>query len=57
MPSWLVPLICLVAFVGFIWFAFRQGTKVRSDRADNGGSDLPGMGSGDSSGGGSHHGF
>jgi hypothetical protein len=57
MPSWLVPLICLVAFVGFIWFAFRQGTKVRSDRADHGGSDLPGMGSGDSSGGGSHHGF
>lgn len=44
MPNWLVPLVCLVALVGFICFAFRQGTKVKSDRTDNGGSDLPGIG-------------
>ena len=31
MPSWLDPLICLVALVGFIWFALRQGTKVSPD--------------------------
>ena len=32
MPNWLVPLICLIALVGFIGFAFRQGTKVSLDR-------------------------
>ena len=32
MPNWLVPLICLFALVGFIGFAFRQGTKVSPDR-------------------------
>jgi hypothetical protein len=32
MPSWFVPLICLVALVAFIWFAFRQGTTVTPDR-------------------------
>jgi hypothetical protein len=32
MPNWLVPLVCLIALVGFIGFAFRQGTKVRPDR-------------------------
>jgi hypothetical protein len=32
MPSWFVPLVCLVALVGFIWFAFRQGAKATPDR-------------------------
>jgi cbb3-type cytochrome oxidase subunit 3 len=32
MPSWFVALICLIAIVGFIWFAFRQGMKVTPDR-------------------------
>jgi cbb3-type cytochrome oxidase subunit 3 len=48
MPIWLFPLICLVAFVGFIWFAFRQGSKVKPDGSGNGGSNLPGIGSGGS---------
>ena len=29
MPDWLLPLLALIAIVGFIGFAFRQGTKVR----------------------------
>jgi cbb3-type cytochrome oxidase subunit 3 len=35
MPSWFVPLICFVALVGFLWFAFRQGTKVTPDQNNN----------------------
>jgi hypothetical protein len=31
MPNWAIPLICLVAFLGFIGFAFRQGAKVLPD--------------------------
>jgi hypothetical protein len=46
MPNWIGPLLGLIAFVAFIVFAFRQGTKISPDRTDNGGSDLPGMGSG-----------
>ena len=59
MPNWVGPLLVLIAFIGFIGFALRQGTKVSPDRMDNGGSDLPGIGGGDSSDGGSHgsHGF
>jgi hypothetical protein len=29
MPNWLLPLLALIAIVGFIGFAFRQGTKVK----------------------------
>ena len=32
MPNWLIPLICLIAFLGFIGFAFRQGAKVLPDQ-------------------------
>jgi hypothetical protein len=55
MPDWLVPLICFVALVGFIGFAFRQGTRVKPDRdnLDNWQS----TGSDGSHSEGSHHGF
>jgi hypothetical protein len=29
MPNWLGPLLALVLLVGFIGFAFRQGTKTK----------------------------
>jgi hypothetical protein len=29
MPYWLIPLIVLCAFLGFIGFAFRQGDKLK----------------------------
>ena len=32
MPTWLVPLICVVVLFGFIGFALHQGTKVKPDR-------------------------
>jgi len=32
MPDWILALICLVALVGFIWFAFGQGLKVKPDK-------------------------
>ena len=32
MPNWLIPLICLVAFLGSVGFGFRQGTKVLPDQ-------------------------
>jgi hypothetical protein len=32
MPNWLIPLICLIAFLGFIGFAFRQAT-MKAQRA------------------------
>ena len=37
MPNWLGPLLALCALVGFIGFAFRQGTKVTpsKDNTDN----------------------
>ena len=31
MPDWVMPLLALVALLGFIGFAFRQGTKVKPD--------------------------
>jgi len=34
MPNWLLPLLALVAIVGFIAFAFRQGTKVKPDKSN-----------------------
>jgi hypothetical protein len=35
MPDWLGPLPALCALVGFIGFAFRQGTKVKPDGDGN----------------------
>jgi hypothetical protein len=32
MPNWLLAPICLIALVGFIVFAFRQGLRVKPDR-------------------------
>jgi hypothetical protein len=32
MPDWILAPICLVILVGFIGYAFRQGTKVKPDR-------------------------
>jgi hypothetical protein len=52
MPNWLGPLFAFVVLVGFIGFAFRQGTKVAPDK-DNPDNWPPGTGGGD---GGSHHG-
>jgi cbb3-type cytochrome oxidase subunit 3 len=46
MPNWTGPILVSIAFVAFIVFAFRQGTKVSPDRTDNGGSDLPGISGG-----------
>jgi hypothetical protein len=31
-PNWIEPLFALIALVGFIGFAFRQGTKVKPDK-------------------------
>jgi len=50
MPDWLGPLLALCALGGFIAFAFRQGTKVKSDK------DNPDNWSGPGGDGGSHHG-
>jgi hypothetical protein len=50
MPNWVGPLFALVVLVGFIGFAFRQGTKVTPDK-DNP-DNWPNVGGGD----GSHHG-
>jgi hypothetical protein len=57
MPSWFVPLICLIGLVGFIGFAFRQGTKVHPDRDNQNFGPSQNEYSGDPSGGGSHGGF
>jgi uncharacterized membrane protein YqiK len=32
MPDWILAPICVVVLVGFIGYAFRQGTKVHPDR-------------------------
>ncbi|GKQ50745.1 hypothetical protein [Bradyrhizobium sp. Ce-3] len=29
MPDWILAPICVVVLVGFIWFAFRQGFRVK----------------------------
>jgi hypothetical protein len=52
MPDWILAPICLVVLVGFIFYAFRQGTKVTPDRnnSDFGPSQSSG-GSGSSDGG------
>ena len=52
MPNWLGPLLALCAVLGFIAFAFRQGTKVTPDQSGNADSSIDGYGGG----GGSHHG-
>jgi hypothetical protein len=56
-PDWLLPLICFVGLAGFIGFAFRQGTKVKPDRDNRNFGPSENIYAGDSSGGGSHHGF
>lgn len=35
MPNWLGPLLVFCLLVGFIGFAFRQGTKVKPDGSGN----------------------
>jgi hypothetical protein len=52
MPNWLGPLLALSALVGFIGFAFRQGTKVKPDKDGNPDNSVGG-GGGDVSHGGS----
>jgi hypothetical protein len=32
MPNWVGPLLALIVLVGFVSFAFRQGTKVKPDK-------------------------
>jgi hypothetical protein len=54
MPHWLGPLLALCALVGFIGFAFRQGTKVKPDKDNPDNWQNPG--GGQSTGDGSHHG-
>jgi hypothetical protein len=53
MPHWLGPLLALCALVGFIGFAFRQGTKVKPDKDKN--PDSWTSPSGGGGGDGSHH--
>jgi hypothetical protein len=55
MPEWVVPLLAFIALAGFLGFAFRQGMKVKPDK-DNP-DNWQGVGGGQSSGDGSHHGF
>jgi hypothetical protein len=35
MPDWILGPICVVILVGFIGYAFRQGTKVKPDRSNS----------------------
>ena len=53
MPNWLGPLLALCILMGFIGFAFRQGTKVKPD-SENNPENWMGASGGD--GDGSHHG-
>ncbi|MGH6643431.1 MAG: hypothetical protein ACRED3_12125 [Bradyrhizobium sp.] len=53
MPGWLGPLLALCALVGFIVFAFRQGTKVKPDKDNPDNWQGSGGGQGDASHGGS----
>jgi hypothetical protein len=55
MPNWVGPLLALIVLVGFVGFAFRQGTKVKPDK-DNP-DNWQSSGGGQSTGEGSHHGF
>ena len=32
LPDWILAPICVVGLVSFIWFAFRQGFKVKPDK-------------------------
>ena len=54
-PNWVEPLFALIGLVGFICFAFRQGTKVKpdNDNPDN----WQGYSGLNSTSEGSHHGF
>jgi hypothetical protein len=55
MPNWVGPVFAFVVLVGFIGFAFRQGTKVTPDK-DNPDNWTTSGGGGPFTGGGSHHG-
>ena len=54
-PNWIEPLLALIALVGFISFAIRQGTKVKPDK-DNP-DNWQSYNSTDTTIEGSHHGF
>ncbi len=32
MPDWILGPLCTILLLGFIFYAFRQGTKVKPDR-------------------------
>jgi hypothetical protein len=53
MPHWIVPLLVLCSFVGFIGFALRQGTKVPRS-GDDPGNDGDAASAGDGSDSGGH---
>jgi len=57
MPDWLLPLIAGSMLIGFIAFAFRQGTKVHPDRDNRDNWTTSGGGMDSSHGGGldGHH--
>jgi len=55
MPDWILGPVCVVLLVGFIFYAFRQGTKIAPDRTSNGGrteNDYPSSSDGGSDAGG-----
>ena len=54
MPNWMGPLLALCALVGFIGFAFRQGTKVKPDGDGNRDNSVGGQ-SGPDTGADGHH--
>ncbi|MCC8962538.1 hypothetical protein H8A95_09500 [Bradyrhizobium sp. Pear76] len=41
MPDWILAPICVAALGGFIWFAFRQGFKVKPDKDNRDHPTLP----------------
>jgi hypothetical protein len=56
MPNWLLALICLIAIIAFVGYAFYQGTKVKPDENNrNVGPNHAGQGLSD--GGDGHSGF
>jgi hypothetical protein len=56
-PTWLGPLLALLLLVGFIGFALRQGTKVKSDKdASDSGTGTEWLGGDKSSAGDGHSG-
>ncbi len=55
-PGALLGMASVVAIVGFIVFAFRQGLKVKPDASGKGGGDYSGGNPGDGGGGAGGHG-